>query len=84
MHFGASVICPPATIRALWLAAEIFHLDVKHHVAVDLLVHILGNLILISDLEGNSNILHLLGDSISPKSVPILPIQLQSLLNSLG
>ena len=63
---------------------EVFHFDIKHHVTPDVLVSNRRSLPIRKDLECHPDILHLFCDSVSPKSSPRSPIDLEGLLNCLG
>ena len=66
------------------LTTEIFHRQNTDHVALDLLIDVLGNFILIPDAKSNVNIHHLPGYGVSPEGVTILLVQLMGMCNRLG
>jgi hypothetical protein len=66
------------------IAAEIFHFDITYHVATYMLVGWGDWFFSISNLECNSDILHLLPHRILPKSVVILFVKYHTVIPALG
>jgi hypothetical protein len=66
------------------LAAEVFHLHVKDHVAPYFLVGCRDSLFAIQDLECNTDVIHLFPECVLPQSVAILLIQFHSFIPFLG
>ncbi len=64
-----------ATGYKLGFSSNVFHLDVKYHMAWDLLIPNRRNMTIRKDLEGNAKILHFLCNSISPECVAILAVR---------
>ena len=62
---------------------EILHLDVKHHVAFDVLVTD-RNLVVVKKLKSDPNVLHFFGDGILPKSVVICVVNFNGFFNGFG
>ncbi len=58
-------------------ASKVFHFDVKYHMAGYLLVTNWRRLPTKQDFEGNTNVLHFLGNGTSPEGITILLIELK-------
>ncbi len=52
--------------------SKVFHLDVKHHVAWDLLIPNRCNMAIRKDIEGNANLLHSFAIALDQKVLPFL------------
>jgi hypothetical protein len=64
-------------------ASKVFHFDVKYHMAGHLLVTNWHRLPTKQDFEGNTNVLHFLGNGVSPESITILLIELKGFFDGL-
>jgi hypothetical protein len=64
-------------------ASKVFHFDVKYHMTGYLLVINWRRLPIKQDFEGNTNVLHLLGDGVSPEGITILHVKLKGLFDGL-
>ncbi len=64
-------------------ASKVFHFDVKYHMTGYLLVTNWRRLPIKQDFEGDTNILHLLGNGVSPEGISILLVKLKGFFDGL-
>jgi hypothetical protein len=64
-------------------ASKVFHFDVKYHMAGYLLVTNWCRLPVKQDFKGNVNVLHFLGNGVSPEGITILLIKLKGSVDGL-
>jgi hypothetical protein len=64
-------------------ASKVFHFVVKYHMAGYLLVTNWHRLPVKQDFEGDANVLHFLGNGISPEGITILLIKLKGFVDGL-
>ncbi len=64
-------------------ASKVFRLDVKYHMTGYLLVTNWHRLPIKQDFEGNANVLHLLGNGVSPEGITILLVKLKDFFDGL-
>ncbi len=64
-------------------ASKVFHFDVKYHMAGYLLVTNWCRLPIKQDFEGNTNVLHLLGNGVSSDGITIVLVKLKSFFDGL-
>jgi len=81
MVAGASVLCPPGNESSL--AAEVFHLHVKDHVAGYFLIADRCRLPVREDFESSTNVFHFLSNCVSPEGIAILFVKLESFFDGL-
>ncbi len=64
-------------------ASKVFHFDVKYHMTGYLLATNWHRLPIKQDFEGNANVLHLLGNGVSPEGITILLFKLKGFFDGL-
>jgi hypothetical protein len=64
-------------------ASKVFHFDVKYHMTGYLLVTNRRRLPIKQDFEGNTNVLHLLGNGVSPEGITILLVKHKGFFDNL-
>jgi hypothetical protein len=64
-------------------ASKVFHFNVKYHMTGYLLVTNWCRLPIKQDFEGDTNVLHLLGNGISPEGITILLVKLKGFFDGL-
>jgi hypothetical protein len=65
-------------------ASKVFHFDVEYHMTGYLLVTNWCRLPIKQDFEGNTNVLHLLGNGISSEGITILLVKLEGFFDGLS
>ncbi len=64
-------------------ASKVFHFDVKYYMTGYFLVTNWHKLPIKQDFEGNTNVLHLLGNGVSPEGITILLVKLKGFFDGL-
>ncbi len=63
--------------------SKVFHFDLKYHMPGYLLVTNWRRLPIKQDFEGDANVLHLLGNGVSPEGITILLVKLKGYFDGL-
>ncbi len=64
-------------------ASKVFHFDVKYHMIGYLLITNWRRLPIKQDFEGGTNVLHLLGNGVSPEGITIILVKLKGCFDGL-